>query len=129
MVDYLPACTVVNVDSGTDTAIDAELDHYYYIDTDDADVTVTLPSGEDATGGHWIIIQNAPATGKQVGGSSVGNDVIIAAQAGETINGNSSETLGPPTSIITATCRRYYPSGDNSGTGAGQAGLTGWDQN
>jgi hypothetical protein len=100
---------------------------FYIIDTTAAAVTVNLPSGAGTT--DWITIQNAPASGPQVGGGTPGHNITINAAPGETIEANASETLGPPVSPITAACRRYFPTSTNSGTGAGQAGITGWATN
>jgi hypothetical protein len=130
MTSYLPATTVVDVDSADTTSLDAELDTYYIIDTATAGVTITLPDGASSDG-HWVIIQNAPAGGFQVGGSVAGNNVTIETSGSDdlVIAGSSSESLGPPTSTVTAACKRFFPTGNNSGTGAGEAGITGWDEN
>jgi len=130
VVNYLPATPTVNIDSGSETSFTASLDTYYIIDTASAAVTVTLPVGADSDG-HWVIIQNSPAGGYQVGGTVAGNSITIQSQSSEdiTTTGTTSESLGPPTSTVTAACRRYFPTGANSGTGSGQAGITGWDTN
>ena len=130
MVSSLYATPVSNVDSGSVTSFTASLDTYYVIDTATAAVTVTLPVGASSDG-HWLIIQNAPADGYQVGGTVAGHDITIQTQASEdlVITGQTSQTLSAPTSTVTAACKRYFPTGANSGTGAGQAGITGWDEN
>lgn len=124
MVTYLAALTVSYVDSAVTTSFTAQPDVYYVIDTATAGVTVTLPTGTAI--GHSIVIANAPANGPQRGGVVAGNNLTIDPGAGETIEGNASDTLGPPTSTVTAATRQYFPTGANSGSGAGQAGFTGW---
>lgn len=112
------------VNSAVTTTVTAVAGGYYVIDTATAAVTVNLPAGASST--DWITIQNAPASGPQVGGATPGHTITINPAAGETIEGSSSDSLGPPTSTVTAACRRYYPTGTNSGTAAG---ITGWATN
>jgi hypothetical protein len=104
------------VDSDVDLA---EVDTYYVVDTASAAVTITFPTGVAV--GHWIIVQNAPAGGPQLpGGGNPGHDVTVIAGDGETFEGDSPVTIGPPTSRTTAACHQFFP------VGPGQAGQSGF---
>jgi hypothetical protein len=118
----LPALTQVYVDSAVTTSLTMAIDHYYVVDTAVAAVTLTLPTGVNI--GHWIVIQNAPANGPQLGGGTVGNNINVKSGTGETVEGSKNDSaLSPPTGPTTAKGRIYFPTGPNSsGSGFG----TGW---
>jgi hypothetical protein len=128
-MDLLVSQTLLNVptfdyvNSADTTSVTAAVDTYYVVDTASTAVTITFPAGVAI--GHWIIVQNAPAGGLQLGGTNPGHDVTVVAGDGETFEGDSSVTVSPPTSRTTAACRQYFPVGpesaDQSGFGAGWA--------
>lgn len=126
MVAYLETLTVVQVSSAVHTTWTAAVNTLIVIDTSTAAVTVTMPAGATAIIGNSIIIKNAPANGPEVGGAVVGNTITIDPAAGETIEGNTSDSLGPPTEPYTEATRQYWPTSTNSGTSPGEAGFTGW---
>lgn len=119
---YLQALTLVYVDSASTASLTAAADTYYIVDTATAAVTITLPSGIAI--GHWIVVQNAPASGFQMGGAVTGSNVTVAAGSGETLEGASTDTVVPPVSTVTAAAHKYFPVGAaaaTSGFGAGWA--------
>jgi hypothetical protein len=117
---YQNAQEIIEVDSSVTTLLDAQPGCFYIIDTSAAAVTVVLPAGIAI--GDVITVQNFPAGGFQVGGTVAGNNLVIDTTSPELFDdGSSSQTLGPPTSAITAAARTYYPTGPGS-----QAGFNGW---
>ena len=119
----LPALIQTYIDSNVTTSFTAVSDTYYVVDTAIAAVTITLPIG--VTIGHQIVIQNAPATGPQLGGVTVGHNITVNGGSGETVEGGS-DTIVPPTTLTTPASRKYFPVGSassNSGFGAGWVGL------
>jgi hypothetical protein len=116
---FLTAPKMTYLDSALVTSVDAQVDHYYVVDTAAAAVQITFPAGVGI--GHWIIVQNAPANGPQLGGTA-GHDITIRPGPGETIEGRPQDVLGPPRSEVTAAARPYHPTGEaaaNSGFGPG----------
>jgi len=127
-MDFLVSVTLLDVpafvyvDSAQTTSVTAAADTYYVVDTASAAVTIKFPTAVAI--GHWIVVQNAPAGGKQLGGTSAGHNVTLVAGAGETFEGASSVALSPPTGSTTAACRQYFPVGSQaaqSGFGPGWA--------
>jgi hypothetical protein len=108
------------IDSAITSVVTAVTDTYYVVDTAMTAVSVTLPPGIPV--GQVITIQNAPNNGPQMGGTVPGGNVTILTTSPEVFDdGTTSQVLGPPTSMITAACRTYYPTG-----GVAQAGFAGW---
>jgi hypothetical protein len=117
---YEQAQAQAYIDSSVTTSFTASPGTDYTIDTATAAVTATLPAA--GTIGQVITLRNAPANGPQMGGTVTGNTLTILTTSPETFDdGTSSDTLGPPTSMITAACRTYYPTGPGT-----QAGFNGW---
>lgn len=118
----LTALTQTYVDSSVTTSLTASVNTLYVVDTAAAAVTVTLPSAVAI--GNWVVIVNAPANGPQMGGTAPGNNITVAASGGETIEGSSTFTRHPPTSLVTAATSKFWPAGAASGStgfGAGWA--------
>ena len=118
-MQYLQSLTQVYVDSSITTTLTATVDTYYVVDTAVAAVTITLPVGVPI--GHCIVVQNAPATGFQLGGSTTGHNVTVNAGGSETIEGGSA-TVVPPTTAATPAAQKYFPVGSASGSSGFGAG-------
>lgn len=117
---YQQAQAFAYIDSAVTTSFTASPSTYYVVDTAAAPVTCTLPPGIAI--GQVVTVQNAPASGFQQGGTVPGNNLVINTTSPEVFDdGTASQALGPPTSMITAAARTYYPTGPSA-----QAGFNGW---
>lgn len=112
---YLPALATAYIDSAATTTFTAATDTYYVVDTAAAAVTAILPAGVAL--GHWIVIQNAPANGFQLGGTTAGNNVTVQGSSGETFEGTTTDTISPPTSTVTAAAHKFFPAGGSPSPG------------
>lgn len=117
---YLAALTQVYINSAFITSVTAVIDTYYVADTATAPVAITLPQGVPS--GHWIVVQNAPNNGPQMGGGTVGNNVTVQAGGAETLEGSATDIVVPPVSTVTAAAHKYFPVGTSSGSSGFGAG-------